>query len=309
MCKRLILNFYNKSNAILEERIASYPYAESPLIEQIFDLSYSDGVKSHLLDIYRPINQNGLQPAIIDIHGGGWYSCYKEMNKHFCMELANQGFTVVSINYTLAPDANIKTQIREIFDFFYWLELSAEKYSIDLNKLFICGDSAGAQLASLALLTLGDNRRQDFFGVKSNLRFLGACFICGAFGIKRLAMLPFMEAYFNPILGKGYRRNRIIDEVDFFNAIPLDFPQTLLISSNEDFIKSHTDRAEKHLKKYGIDCTKYIWEKSETPKRKLSHVFNVLYPTWEESITTNTMITDFFKRIYRLREREENSDE
>lgn len=308
MFKRLILKFYEKSNAILEERIAAFPYSESPLIEQIYDLSYSDGVKSHMLDIYRPINKTGLQPTIVDIHGGGWYSCYKEMNKHFCMELANQGFTVVSINYTLSPEATIKTQIREIFDFFNWLEISAEKYNIDLDKLFICGDSAGGQLAALSLITLGDNRRKDFFGVKSNLKFSGACFIGGAFDVKRLAKMPITRCYFTNVLGKGYTRNRIIDEVDFFNAIPLDFPKTLLITSNEDFMKPHTIRAEAHLLKYGIECEKYIWEKSETPKRKLQHVFNVLYPTWEESVKTNTMIAEFFTRIYRLKEREANSN-
>lgn len=307
MCKRLILKFYEKSNAILEERISSYPYLESPLIEQIYDLSYSDGIKAHLLDIYRPINKNGLQPTIVDIHGGGWYSCYKETNKRFCMELADRGFTVVSINYSLAPDGSMKTQIREIFEFFYWLELNAEKYSIDMDNLFICGDSAGGQLASLALLVLGDNVRQDFFGVKSKVCFQGACFICGAFDVKRLAKLPFTGVFFTPILGKGYRRKRIIDEVDFFNATPLEFPPTLLISSEEDVFCKQTLRAETHLKKYGIDCTSYIWEKSKTQKRKLSHVFNVLYPTWEESIATNNMIADFFKKIYGTNGKKENS--
>ena len=309
MFTNLILKFMNKSNALIEEKMASYPYQESPLIEQIFDLSYSDGVKAHLLDIYRPINKTGLQPTIIDIHGGGWYSCYKETNKHFCMELADRGFTVVSINYSLSPNATMKTQIREIFEFFYWLELNAKKYSIDLNKLFICGDSAGGQLASLALLTIGDNRRQDFFGVKTNLKFMGACFIGGAFDVKGLAKLPMTGVYFNPILGKGYRRDRIIDEVDFFNATPLDYPPTLLISSKEDFMRKHSDKAEAHLKKQGIECTKYIWEKSTIPKRKLSHVFNVLYPTWEESITTNSMIADFFKKICREKEKLENSED
>ena len=297
MCKKLIINFYNKSNEMVEEKIFSYPYEEPTAIEQIFDLTYSDGYKEHLFDIYRPIKKEGLQPAIIDIHGGGWYSCYKEMNKHFCMELANNGFTVLSINYSLCPDVTIVTQIKEIFDFFNWLENNALKFNIDLNRLFLVGDSAGGQLASLATLTLGDNKRKAFFGVDSNIKIAGACFIGGAFDIKGMAKIPFTRFYFNHVLGKGYIHKRILDEVDFFNSTPLEFPKTLLITSNEDFMKSHTIKAEAHLKKYNIECEKFIWGKSETEKRKLSHVFNVLYPTWEESVATNTMITDFFKKI------------
>lgn len=306
MFKKAIINYLDKTNEKVDERVNSYTYEEPTSLEQIFDLTYSDGAKEHLFDIYRPIGKTKPQPAIIDIHGGAWYSCYKEVNKKFCMELASQGFTVFAINYSLASTSDMKTQIRDIFCFFNFLENNAQTYNVDLNKLFICGDSAGGQLGALALLTLGDNKRKTYFGVDSSLVFSGACFICGAFDVKKMARHPITRPFFVNILGKGYWRKAILDQTDFFYSCPLDFPKTLLISSEDDFLKSHTLKAEKYLSEYDIDCETIFWGKSKTEKRKLEHVFNVLFPTWEESVETNQRIADFFRKIYRLKERENN---
>lgn len=306
MFKKTIIKYLDKTNEKVDERVASYPYEEPTAIEQIFDLTYSDGAKEHLFDIYRPIGKKEPQPAIVDIHGGAWYSCYKEVNKRFCMELASAGFTVFAINYSLASTVTMKEQIGDIFAFYNWLESNAETFNVDLNKLFLCGDSAGGQLGALSLLTLGDNKRKSFFGVDSSLTFAGACFICGAFDVKGMARHPITRPFFVNLLGKGYWRKSIIDQVDFFYSCPLTFPKTLLISSDDDFLKKHTIKAEKYLLKYGIDCQTLVWGKSKTEKRKLEHVFNVLFPTWEESVETNRQISDFFKKIYRLKEREDN---
>lgn len=309
MKKNMIVNFLNRASESTEEKTSAYPFEEPSAIEQIFDLTYSDGNKAHLFDIYRPIGKTTPQPTVINIHGGAWYSSYKEINKKFCLVLADQGFTVLSINYSLAPENGFIQQIKDIFAFFNWLEKNAQEFNIDLDKLFLCGNSAGGQLGALSLLTLGDNKRKAFFGVDSSIHFAGACFICGAFDVKKMAKMPCFSLFFNSLLGKGYARRAIIDEVDFFNAIPLDFPKTLLISSEEDYLVKQSIRAYDYLNKYGIECEKHIWGKSATEKRKLTHIFNVFYPTWEESIETNNMIGDFFKRIYRLKDRAEESDQ
>ena len=68
------------------------------------DISYGPYGKDNLLDIYVLKDTKTVRPTIVNIHGGGWvYGC-KEIYQFYCMRLAERGFTVVNINYRLAPE-------------------------------------------------------------------------------------------------------------------------------------------------------------------------------------------------------------
>lgn len=55
------------------------------------------------------------RPVIIDIHGGGWMYGTKEINKNYCLVLAQNDYVVVNINYRLAPDFSVADQLRDCF--------------------------------------------------------------------------------------------------------------------------------------------------------------------------------------------------
>ncbi len=119
--------------------------------EEIFryeDISYGPYGKWNLLDVYHEKGVGHPQPTIIDIHGGGW--CYgdKELYQYYCMDLAKRGFTVVNFSYRLAPENPFPAALEDINAVFWWIIQNAEKYCIDLEHLYVAGDSAGAQLAS-----------------------------------------------------------------------------------------------------------------------------------------------------------------
>ena len=61
------------------------------------DIAYADdGIKAHLLDIYRPEDsQEKILPVIINVHGGGLIIGNKEFNRYFCALLCKKGFLVI----------------------------------------------------------------------------------------------------------------------------------------------------------------------------------------------------------------------
>ena len=125
------------------KRIASQTEPEG--LTKILDIPYiDDGEKAHLLDIYYPEDTTENLPVIIDIHGGGWMYGYKEINKNFCLKLAEKGFLVASINYRLAGNGiRFDDQIRDIFAALKWLSENLKNYPADLDNIFLAGDSAG----------------------------------------------------------------------------------------------------------------------------------------------------------------------
>lgn len=98
-------------------------------------------------DVYMAKKSNS--PVIIYIHGGGliWGSRKEIPQKQ--VELYNSaGFTVVSIDYRLAPETKLSYIIEDIKDVIKWVKYEGPKlFGIDANKIAVVGGSAGGYLA------------------------------------------------------------------------------------------------------------------------------------------------------------------
>ena len=102
-----------------------------------------------------PNNNTADLPVIFYAHGGAYISGDKEENQNYMVRLANEGYVVVNINYALAPNYIFPTpltQMKKVWDFIHFTETTLEeKYEIkmDMDNIFLGGDSAGANLVTL----------------------------------------------------------------------------------------------------------------------------------------------------------------
>lgn len=101
------------------------------------------------LEIY-PSDTPGLHPGIVAIYGGGWQSGEPSRNARFHRYMANQGYTVVAIDYRHAPQHQFPAQLQDVELALQWVRQNAASYSIDTNRVALVGWSAGAHLALLA---------------------------------------------------------------------------------------------------------------------------------------------------------------
>ena len=96
-------------------------------------------------------------PLVIFIHGGYW----QLLSKNDCLfpakDFFDEGISYCSIDYTLAPYANIDEMIEQCIRAVQWLYQSAIKYGYDEKKFFLIGSSAGAHLAAMTMLTDWEN--------------------------------------------------------------------------------------------------------------------------------------------------------
>ena len=68
--------------------------------------------------------------------------------------IAAQGYTVIAVDYSLAPAATYPAALRQLNDALVYLQAQADRLHVDTGRLVLAGDSAGAQLVSqLATLT------------------------------------------------------------------------------------------------------------------------------------------------------------
>jgi acetyl esterase/lipase len=92
------------------------------------------------------------QPAILWIHGGGLiFGDRNQLDPEQAELYLTAGYTVVSIDYRLAPETKLQAIIEDLQDAYGWMhEQGAELYQIDPDRIAVIGHSAGGYLTLMA---------------------------------------------------------------------------------------------------------------------------------------------------------------
>jgi acetyl esterase/lipase len=125
------------------------------------NVEYSNPNGEHLkLDLAAPKKIDGLAPAIVCIHGGGWAMGGKEPWDAACRVVAHQGYVAITVNYRLAPKYRFPAQLVDVRTAVRWLRANAARLKVDPDRIGAIGDSAGGHL-SLMLGATGDEKQFD----------------------------------------------------------------------------------------------------------------------------------------------------
>jgi len=104
--------------------------------------------------VHRPKDVEGILPAIVTIHGGGYiigsYDMDSPLLNRWCQSL---GVVGVSVEYRLAPETSYPGPLEDCYAALRWTYDNAHELGIDKERIGIYGLSAGGGLAAaLALL-------------------------------------------------------------------------------------------------------------------------------------------------------------
>src|SRR5512135_2640324 len=112
------------------------------------------------LDVYQS-SGNGPFPAVLIVHGGGWESGDRQMERPLAKHLAARGYVTVPVDYRLGRNGRFPAALHDLKAAVRWVRAHAGDYWIDPNHIAVVGASAGGQLAALLGAT---NGRPDFEG-------------------------------------------------------------------------------------------------------------------------------------------------
>ena len=119
-------------------------------------LEYSNPDGQHLqLNLARPKERQGLAPAILCIHGGGFRAGERGRWDKLCKQLAERGSVAATVTYRLAPKYQFPAAVHDVKAAVLWLRAHAEQFGIDRARVGTVGDSAGGTLAQMLGVTAG----------------------------------------------------------------------------------------------------------------------------------------------------------
>lgn len=127
------------------------------------DITYKTTAQGPLrLDLHYPAaaRPDAKYPLVLFTHGGGWTTGDKSIARGVRFQgasaLTAQGFCVASMDYRLwSKDGNIMIRdcVTDAKDALRFLAKNAQRFSLDANRVFTFGDSAGGQIAQMLLLS------------------------------------------------------------------------------------------------------------------------------------------------------------
>ncbi|HET7537176.1 MAG TPA: alpha/beta hydrolase [Candidatus Didemnitutus sp.] len=100
------------------------------------------------LDIYRP-EKRAPGAIVLIVHGGGWESGSRQMERPLAKHLAARGYVAVPVSYRLGPAGKFPGALDDLKAAIHWLRANAAKLALDDRPVGVIGGSAGGQLAAL----------------------------------------------------------------------------------------------------------------------------------------------------------------
>ena len=95
-------------------------------------------------------SKNEILPIMIYFHGGGWVLGNIDTHDQVCSILANEGkYDLISVEYSLAPEAIFPKAINDGKKILKGISENKYGLKINNNKIILCGDSAGGNLATV----------------------------------------------------------------------------------------------------------------------------------------------------------------
>jgi len=145
---------YEEVEARRSALIALADIADPPGLEAI------GGARDHLmpvhdghisLRVYSPLGEPArMLPAILYFHGGGWVAGNLETHDGLCRRLSNEtGCRLIAVDYRLAPEHPFPYGLSDAIAALNHVTRNAGLFGIDLKRLGIAGDGAGACLAAV----------------------------------------------------------------------------------------------------------------------------------------------------------------
>ncbi|MBI5786511.1 MAG: alpha/beta hydrolase [Rhodocyclales bacterium] len=105
------------------------------------------------LRIYTPRRKNGARGVVLYCHGGGFVLGDLDIYDSTCRTICNDsGCIVVAVDYRLAPEHPFPAAVEDCHAALAWLAAHAGEIGGDPQRLAVCGDSAGGNLAAVLAL-------------------------------------------------------------------------------------------------------------------------------------------------------------
>lgn len=268
------------------------------------DLEYSSEDGRNQYDLYLPENAGEALPVIVWVHGGAFVAGDKSGVENWAVMLANEGYAVAAANYQWAPEIQYPGQVRQIEECIAALQNQAEKgVALDMSKVILAGDSAGAHIAAQAGLLATNPAYAEELGVTSALEaedLKAMLLYCGPYNVEQILKVedPLMHFFASRIgwamLGdKHWQEGNTILTTTIKNYITEYFPPSYIADGNTGSFEKDGKELVAELKQKRVMVRSLFFEKAQG---EIGHEYQFNLSS-EEGMRTLNETVQFLKDV------------
>lgn len=271
-----------KTLAAMEKHTPNKP------ITVIENQNYRANDRDAQLDVYYAEGTAGKQPTVIWTHGGAWLSGDKKDDAPYFKLLAAAGFTVIGLNYSLAPEHRFPTPVHQLNDVYSYIQTNANRFHVDTTKFFLAGDSAGAQLSSQMAALISNPAYAKKLKITPTLheeQLRGVVLFCGIYMMDGLTQpdptLPKIVGWGDDISVWAYSGTKdfsdpVIKEMSAYYNVAKNYPATFISGGNGDPLTNAQSKPFADLLGLlGTDVTRLFFADDRSPSLPHEYQFNL----------------------------------
>lgn len=211
------------------------------------------------LNIVRPQGEEGITPAFMYIHGGGWvlgdYPTHKRMVRDL---VVLTGYTGIFVEYKRAPEVKYPYPVNEVYAAAQWIAANGAEIKVDGKNLAIVGNSAGGNLAAATTLMAKENGGPEFkaqilFWPVTDANFERESW--KLFGTQRFLTASLMKWMWDQYIEPEKRKEIFASPLQATIEQLKDLPPTLIQVAENDILRDEGEAFGRKLLEAGVDAT------------------------------------------------------
>lgn len=227
-----------------------------------------------VLDIHRAATANRDGPVIVWIHGGGFVSGRRSDITNYAKVLAGQGFTVINVDYTIAPEATYPGPIRQVSTALSFLLQRKDELSLGAARFVLAGDSAGAQIAAQTAAVVTNPDYARLVGITPGVmpeQLAGTLLYCGVYDISGMGKDGGVLGWFVGSAGWAYSGRRDWREDPMFQTMSVAphitkaYPPTFISAGNADPLGPQSVAIAEAISKAGVPVERLFFPPDYKP--------------------------------------------
>jgi acetyl esterase/lipase len=247
---------------------------------------YDPGDPDARLDVFYPAAAQAKDQALLTvvwIHGGGFLSGSKDQIANYAQILAAGGYTVVAVNYSLAPERTYPTPLRQLNAALVYLQQNAARLHIDPQRFVLGGDSAGALLAAQIanVVTSSDYARTlDLAAPLKPYQIVGLLLYCGPYDMRPRAAGGALGWFVRTVLWsysgqRDFANDPRLATLAVVNYLTPQFPPSFISVGNADPLSKQSHALAAALTGLGVRVDSLFFADDYAPPLPHEYQFNL----------------------------------
>lgn len=250
-------------------------------IRRTEDVSYGENPACKL-DLYYRDDGIKDKPIIVYFHGGGFLKGGKKYRRSISELLADRGFFVVNADYRLAPEYPFPACVEDAVAVLNFLPSLREIYSINVDKVVVCGDSSGGYLSAYCVACCVSSKLRKRLSLPDvSVKLAGFIGFCGVYDVLEMIRMKEPsgiakktgECFLGIKFGRKFAKLTEYEYLDCISPLELideNFVKSLIIYSDHDILcPKQGQKLIEALKEKGIENSEY-----HAPKLFDNHCFH-----------------------------------